>query len=143
MHKAYMPLLLTVAVILVVLLQFGFLVLLLALLPAIMAYFIDGNEGRPMFKTVLTCNLTGALPSLTPMLKAGLQFQHADISGVMASPHVWLFIYGGAAAGWGLIYLCRFIANFLLIIMYEYKILALERFQKKLMEEWGQQISEG
>lgn len=142
MQKAYMPLFLTLSVVLMVLLQFGFVFLLIALLPSIMAFFVDSNEGKPIFKTVLFCNFAGALPSLGPMLKSGLQFQYHDISSTMASPHVWLFIYGGAAAGWGLIYLCRFIAQFLLIITYEYKVMSLERFQKKLIEEWGPEVTQ-
>lgn len=139
--KAYIPLLLTIAGVLIIVLQFGFIFLLLALLPAIVAYFIDNHQGKPIFKTVLACNFTGTLPSLVPMFKSGLEFQYHDVTSTMMNPRVWLFVYGGAAAGWGLIYLCRFIAHFILIIVYEYKVLSLERFQKKLVEEWGQQVA--
>jgi hypothetical protein len=140
--KAYIPLICTVMAGLIVILQFGFVFLLMALLPAIMAYFVDHYPGKPVFKTVLAANFTGTLPSLLPMLSAGLQFKYNDISATLTNPRVWLVVYGAAAAGWCLIYLCRLIARFLLIIAYEYRIVSLERFQKKLVEEWGQQVKQ-
>jgi hypothetical protein len=136
------PLLCTIFGGLIILLQFGFVFLLLALLPAIMAFFVDHHPGRPVFKTVLTTNFAATLPYLVPMLLTGLHFKYNDISAVITSPRIWLVVYGGAAAGWCLVYLCSFIARFLLIITYEYKTIALERFQKKLLDEWGQQIKQ-
>ena len=53
---------------------------------------------------------------------------------------VWLLVYSGAAAGWCLIYLCRFIARFIVTLMYEYNTSSLENMQKRLVEEWGQEI---
>ena len=140
MSKAFVPLIIVLSVLLVLTLQFGFIFLLVALLPSVMAYFVDDHEGKPIFKTVLACNATGTLPPLMPMLMSGMQFHYHDVTAAMLAPHVWLFIYGGAAAGWGLIYLCRFIAHFILVIIYEYRIVSLERFQRKLIDEWGAEV---
>ncbi len=73
MSKAIMPLLLIISVMLIVLLQFGFIFLLLALLPSLVALFIDRDAGKPTFKIVLACNFAATLPSLVPMLEASDQ----------------------------------------------------------------------
>jgi len=140
MSKAFLPLLLVVGAAMIILLQFGFIFLLLALLPSVVAFYIDRDVGKPAFKTVLSCNLAATLPSLVPMLDAGIRMRHYDTSAVLSNPSTWLIVYSGAAAGWCLIYLCRYIARFTVMLFYEYNIAMLEGQQKRLIEEWGQQI---
>lgn len=140
MAKAFLPLMLIVGAALVVLLQFGFIFLLLALLPSVVAFYIDHDAGKPTFKTVFACNLAATLPSLAPMLDAGIKFRHYDTSLTLSNPSTWLIVYSGAAAGWCLIYLCRYVARFTVMLLYEYNISMLEGQQKRLIEEWGQQI---
>lgn len=140
MQKLAMPMFYVVMALAAVILQFGFIFLIVALLPAITSYFIDNTPGHGVFKTVLATNFAAAMPSLAPMVQAGVSFKYIDVWAIAANPRVWLTIYGGAAAGWCLIYLSRFIARFLLIIAYEYRIAAMERMQKKLADEWGEQI---
>jgi hypothetical protein len=140
MNKAFLPLMIVVGAAAIVLLQFGFIFLLLALLPSFMASYVDTEAGKPAFKTVFACNLAATLPYLVPMLEAGVKLRHYDTSAILDNPSTWLFVYSGAAAGWCLIYLCRFIARFVVMMMYEYNIAMLEAQQKRLLEEWGQQI---
>jgi hypothetical protein len=142
MEKALLPLLLVSSLVLIIILQFGFIFLLLALLPSIVAYFTDGLRGKPAFKTVLACNMAATLPSLIPMLEAGVKLKHYDIFSTLISPNTWLLVYSGAGAGWCLIYLCRYIARFAIMMFYEYNIAMLESQQKRLVEEWGQQIKQ-
>ena len=118
--KLLKPVLAVASLLFIVLLQYGFIFLLIALLPAIVAYFIDHTPGRAAFKVVVLCNV--------------------DAMRVMGDPFVWLTVYGGAAIGWGLIFLCRFIARFFVVLYFEYQVVSLERFQKKLLSEWGDQI---
>ncbi|MDE3060226.1 MAG: hypothetical protein KGJ06_04380 [Pseudomonadota bacterium] len=141
MQKLFFPVALILSAVLIVLLQFGFIFMLLGLLPSLVAFYIDHDPTKASFKTVLASNFAAMLPSLTPMLQAGIHFKHYDVSAIVGDPGVWLLIYSGAAAGWCLIYLCRFIAHFLITLTYEYNILNLERQQKELAEEWGQQIT--
>lgn len=141
--KATLPILIVISVILAAMLQFGFIFLLLALMPAIVAYSIDIHPGKPSFKIVLAGNLAATLPSLAPMLRASLKMKHYDISGLLHDPNIWLFVYSGAAAAWCVIFACRVIARFLVTITYEYNIISLENFQKRLVAEWGQKIMEG
>ena len=138
--KLLKPVLAVASLLFIVLLQYGFIFLLIALLPAIVAYFIDHTPGRAAFKVVVLCNVAAMLPSLMPMLNAAIRTEHVDAMRVMGDPFVWLTVYGGAAIGWGLIFLCRFIARFFVVLYFEYQVVSLERFQKKLLSEWGDQI---
>jgi len=140
MHKLFVPALCLAAVIFILVLQFGFIFLIIALLPTAVAYFIDHNNGKPAFRIVLLCNLAATLPSLFPMLRAAMRMERPNVMETMSDPRVWLLIYSGAAAGWCLVYLCRFIGRFLIILYFEYQVNALERFQKRLLAEWSEQI---
>jgi hypothetical protein len=140
--KLLAPILLVCSLILIVVLKLGFIFLLIALLPAAVAYFIDSSEDKSAFRIVMLCNLAATLPTLLPMLFASIKMERVDVMDVMMDMKVWLVIYSGAAAGWCLVYLCRFIARFLMIMYLDYRVQALERFQKKLIAEWGERIKE-
>lgn len=140
--KLMMPLLFIVSAALIVLTQFGFIFLLLALLPSIVAYYVDNEPGSPIFKIVFTCNFAATLPSIMPMLTAAVQLKHFSVTPLLQDPYAWLFVYSGAAAGWALIFLCRFVARLIVSMMYEYNVATLEKFQEHLVEEWGQQIKQ-
>ncbi len=136
------PVLLIASLIFIVLLKFGFIFLIIALLPSAVAYFIDNSPRTSAFRIVLLCNLAGTLPKLMPMIYDAIEMKQIDVMPVMLDPQVWLVIYGGAAVGWCLIALCRFIARFLVIMYFDYQVVSLERFQKKLVAEWGERITE-
>ena len=138
--KLLKPGLIVASLILILVLQLGFIFILIALLPAMVAYFIDRSPHKSEFRVILICNMTATLPSLSPMVNAAIQMKRIDILPVMTDPITWLIIYSGAAAGWCLIFLCRFIARFLITIYFEYRINSLQRLQAKLVKEWGEQI---
>lgn len=143
MQKAILPILLVIGLLALVIMKKGAIFLLLALLPAFMAYFIDSHPSKSVFKTVLACNFAATLPTLMPLLQAGLRMQpNTQATAAMTDPMTWLFIYGGAAAGWCLVFLCRIISRFILTVSYEFHIVALERSRKRLLEEWGQKLKE-
>lgn len=137
MGKAMMPILAVGGLAGIVLLRGGFIFLLLAMLPSVMAYYMDHTADKSMFKTVFACNFAATLPTLTPLLQGS---KHFDIGTIMTTPMVWLFVYGGAAAGWCLIFLCRLVSRLFIVLLYEYKIATLEKIQKKLTDEWGTQL---
>lgn len=120
--------------------QIGAVFLLVALMPTLVKYFIDTDPGKPGFKIVGACNLAATLPYINPMVRSALQFKHFDSMSLMGDPSVWLFVYSGAAAGWCLIYLCRFVARMIVTVLYQYNIASLEKLQDELVHEWGQQI---
>lgn len=139
-EKNLMPMLFSVGSILAVALQFGVVFLLLAMMPAVMVWFTDHERGKPTFKIVAVCNFAATLPSIAPILQATLHLRLYDVGPLMANPANWMYVYSGAAAGWGLVYLCRFIARFVVTLMYEFQVNSLEHAQKRLVEEWGEQI---
>jgi hypothetical protein len=127
----------------VVVLQVGFIFLLLALMPSIVAFYTDTDRKRSIFKIVGSGNLAATLPTLIPMLKSAMRMKRYDIESVIIDPKIWMFIYMGAGAGWGLIYFSRFISRFVVTMTYEYNINNLKKQQSKLVEEWGDDIIRG
>jgi hypothetical protein len=142
-QKAIPVLSIIVCILLIGMLQMGFVFLMIALLPAMAAYYVDTTRGRIMFRTVFACNLAAAIPTIKPVFVSGLKFKNFDITATMADPKVWLFIYTGAAAGWAMVYTFRFVAKLALEIQYEFRADSLERMQKRLVEEWGPDVRQG
>lgn len=126
----------------IILLNSGFLFVLLALLPSVMAYYTDLDPRKNAFKVVFSGNLSAALPTVIPLIKSSMGSRKFDIVSEMQDPKVWLFIYMGAAAGWALIYLCKYVARFVVAMSFEYNIRSLENVQNMLVEEWGSDITQ-
>lgn len=125
----------------VILMQSGFLFILLALMPSIMAYIVDTDSKKLSFKVVFAGNVSAAMPTMMPMMKAMFGSHKFDVAAAMMDAKIWLFIYLGAGAGWALIYLCKFISRFVVTMKFEYNIKSLEHIQQMLVEEWGHEIS--
>jgi len=142
MNKAFMPFFLVVCLGMIVLLKIGFIFLLLALMPTLVAYFTDTDPKKSTFKVVGAGNLGATLPTLIPMVRGSMSVRQYDYVSVIQDPSVWMFIYLGAAAGWGLIYLSRFIARSVVTMSYDYNINALKKQQRRLIEEWGPEIDQ-
>ncbi len=136
-QKLIKPLMLIVCILLVGILQLGFIFLLMALLPSIAAYFVDEDADRVTFRTIFACNLAATIPSLTPVFVSGLKLKHYDIGSIITSPNVWLFIYSAAATGWCMIHFGNHVARSFLEIQYKFRAASLERAQARLLEEWG------
>lgn len=139
-QKLIIPLMIIVCLILIVVLQLGFIFLLIALLPSIAAYFVDEDSELSTFRTVFACNLAATLPALAPIFASGLKLKHYDIGSIISNPNVWLFIYSGAGIGWCMIYFGSHVARIFLEIQYKFRVSSLERAQTRLLEEWGDQV---
>jgi hypothetical protein len=142
MKNALLSLVLIISGVLIVLMQFGFIFLLLAMMPSIVAYYVDAHPRKTSFKIVFAGNISAALPTLMPMIRTGLNMRPVDVVSVVQDPSVWMFIYLGAGAGWALIYLCKYIARFVVTMSFEYSIKTLENEQQMLVEEWGEDITQ-
>ena len=140
LNKILLPVMLICCFAAVVILQLGFIFIMLAMVPTLVAYFVDNHPGLPLFKTVGACNIATLLPVIEPMLDAIVHSEAIKPVELMSNPMNWLIVYGGAALGWALVFLCKIIGSFIMTIIYEYRIVSLERTQKKLIEEWGQNI---
>ncbi len=139
--QKFIPLLMILSgILLILVLKMGFIFLLIAILPSIAAYFVDDDPDLTTFRTIFACNLAAILPTITPVFIAGLKFKHYDIDSIIASPNVWLFIYGAAAIGWVMIHFGSHTARAFLEIQYKFRAASLEKSQVRLLEEWGDSI---
>ncbi len=120
---------------LIVVLQVGFIFFLFALLPSLVAYFIDDSPSKHAYKTVLACNLAGMLPTLAAFSRGAASV--ANLQYTLANPMAWMAAYGAAAGGWLLVWMCRSAAVLLVEITCDNRIASLERTKKKMVEEWG------
>lgn len=141
-QKLIVPLMVIVCILLIAILQLGFIFLLMALLPSIAAYFIDEDYDMASFRTVFACNLAATIPTITPIFASGLKMKYYDIGGIIGNPNVWLFIYGGAAVGWCMIYFGYHAARAMLDIQYKLRTSYLEKAQNNLLEEWGEPVKQ-
>ncbi len=125
----------------IVVLQFGFIFIMLAMMPAIVAWYTDTDRKHSVFKIIGCGNLAAGLSTFAPIVQSAFHSKRFDVESVITDPSVWLFIYLGAGSGWGMIYLCRFISRFVVTMTYEYNISTLKKQQQRLIAEWGPEIA--
>lgn len=141
-QKLITPLMIIVCILLIVLLQLGFIFLILALLPSITAYFIDDDYDLTTFRTIFACNLAATIPTITPMFISALKLKHYEIGSIIGNPNVWIFIYGGAVIGWVMIHFSSQVARVILDIQYKLRSTSLEKTQLKILDEWGDNVKQ-
>lgn len=122
-------------------LQIGFVFVIFALLPSLVAYLMDSGQHRYLFKAILYCNLTGTIPFITAALvpSAGAAAIELD----MMKFSTWLFVYGSAMGGWFIVWMCRLFAYASLSVTYTARKQFLEGTQEALLEEWGKPVQRG
>ncbi len=140
MSKLTLPFLLLIAVGMLVYLKLGFMFMIIAALPSFVAYFIDRLPGKPTFYTVFACNAAAAIHPIADLYSHGVAMSHERFADAMGNGNIWLFVYCGAAAGWGLVYACHFIAHFAVETYHEYQLFHLKQQQDWLLGEWGDDI---
>ena len=140
--KAFIPAIAICILTSIIVLRFGALILMLILLPAILAFFLDRDSRRSMFKIVAACNLSAALPFIVPIIEYSLKKKYAEVGLVMEQPISWVFVYCGGAAGWAMLYLSKFASKIVTLMHYEFSVAQLEKKQQLLIKEWGESIAE-
>jgi hypothetical protein len=124
----------------IVLLNVGFIFLLLGFLPTVVAHFVDDTPNKDLYKTVRATNIAGILPTLITISKTS--DPGASMQVAMSDPGTWLVVYGSAALGYLLIWTCRWVAFFSILAASEARAFMLEEAQKDLVNEWGEEIKE-
>lgn len=119
-------------------LRTGFVFLIIALLPSIVAYFTDVTSERYNFKSIFFCNLAGVLPHLTRMIGSGTS--NAVMQQIMGSAQNWLVIYSAALVGWLLVEICPVASQIFMQWLHQSQISRLRRLQHKIESEWGPEI---
>lgn len=122
----------------ILLLNIGFMFLLLGFLPTVIAYFVDSTPKQDLYKTVRAANFAGMLPTAVTLTKSS--YPAAALQIAMNNPHTWMVVYASAAAGWILIWLCRLFSYLSLMAAGESRILLLKAAQDELAKEWGEEL---
>lgn len=125
---------------LILLLKAGFLFFLMGLLPTLTAFLMDDTKNKDFYKSVRACNLAGMLPTLESMV--GHQYPGAALQITMSDPMTWLLVYGAAATGWVLVWVCRWISYGFLMTTASTRLMLLERTKNQLVDEWGEEITQ-
>ena len=139
--KLFLPTFLLFCTGLLIYLKMGLVFMFLSVMPSVITYYLDRTRGRPTFKTVLACNIATAVHPIADLYSHGVRMSHERVSEAFGDMRIWLFIYMGAIAGWGLIYFCRFLAHFTIDTYHEYQVFHLKKQQEWLTQEWGNSIA--
>ncbi len=117
------------------------LVLVIGMAPTIVAFFTDRRKEKYAAFCVGAMNLLGVLPVALGMWTR----DHSMDSAVRNVTNVfnWFLMYGAASLGWGLYAVTPAIVAFVLRIQIERRITKMQSYQRELIDEWGEGVTEG
>ncbi len=95
------------------LLRTGFMFVIIAMLPSIVAYYFDVTKQRYLFRSIFASNLSGLLPFIGQLLQHGPS-SNGVLQKVMGSSFTWFMVYGAAMMGWLLVKVCPLIAQMMI-----------------------------
>ena len=130
--------LIILSIFLIIFMRTGFLFFILAILPSIMAYYLDRSVQHYTFHTVFACNLAGTIPFIAQIIKN--HAAQAEIQLVMGNMLNWLIIYAAAGFGWLLVFGAPAFAQGFINILHKNQIARLERMQNRIISEWGKEV---
>ncbi len=122
-----------------ILLKLSFIFFFIGMIPAVVAYIVDHDKHKYIFSTVAALNLTGVFPYMMDIYIMGGTFD--AIKSKLSDAIVWFIMYGAAGMGWVLVWISPILASAVLEGIYRGRILHLESVQKKLVEEWGKEVT--
>lgn len=113
----------------------------LGMLPSIVAIIADRGAGRFASKTVSACNFVGVMPFL---FEIGMTYEPSIAAKqMMSQPLTWIIIYGLAMIGWMLIWVMPQITLIFFTLRADIKTKNLLEDQKRLLDEWGDEVKSG
>ncbi len=136
-HKFY---LIVFSLTMMVLLRTGFVFFVIAMLPCIVAFYMDASKHRYTFQSVFAANLAGVMPYITKLFATGNS--SAMLQEIMGSFSTWLIIYGASFIGWLLVKICPMAAHIMVQGMHQTQIMRYDWLQKKLESEWGEEVKQ-
>lgn len=119
-------------------LRYAMLVLILGLLPAFVASYVDNTRDRNLSRVVFSCNFAGVLPVIMKLFKRGITSDNTWAT--MMDPYSWLVMYGAAAFGWLLMWFFPQAVHFTLQLIQSNTIANLKNRQQIIVDEWGMQV---
>ncbi len=120
-------------------LRTGFVFIFIAMLPSIVVYWLDQSEHRYLFRSIFYCNCSGLLPYLAKLIKWGPT--SGNLQEIMDSASTWIIVYGAAFVGYLLTIIAPLAAQALIGGMHQTQVRGLQRAQKKIEKEWGNEIT--
>ncbi len=139
MRKKHKILLILFCLITMAFLRTGFVFVIVAMLPSVVAYYFDQSPHRYTFKSIFYCNTAGVLPYFAQMAKFGPS--SANLQGIMNHPLTWFVVFGAACMGYILTTITPMIAQMLIGSLHNTQVRGLQRSQKKIEKEWGAEIT--
>ena len=138
--RSLLPLFLLVPImlVLVVLMEAGFLLVLFGVIPTIIAFYADTSDERLKVSTIACCNLSGVLP-----YALRLHAEHnswSRLTAMLSDPMIWLQMYGMAGLGYMLIRFCPMLYHTTLRAINRSIAFQVEQRQEVLVKEWGEGI---
>ncbi len=124
-----------IGLVMIVVLQSGFIFVMFGLLPTMVAYFVDVLPGKHIFKCVLACNLAGMVPTFANVTQGSSM--GATLQTMMGDPILWFIVYFSAACGYILLWVCRTLTQVTVTVTADAKIEKLKKQQEELVDEWG------
>jgi cell division protein FtsW (lipid II flippase) len=128
----------TLISVMLVVLKMGVIFCILALLPAIVAHYVDQTPTRYIFHTVLSCNLAAVLPFLGQILSSSSS--DAEVLAVMSRGINWLIIYSAAGFGWILVFSAPAAAKSFINLLHKRQINKLDQTQRRILAQWGKEV---
>lgn len=112
-----------------------FLIVFGGMLPTMVAYFLDEQPGRYLFRAVAAMNLAGVVPFLEVLWRRddGLSAALEKVGDL----NTWFVMYGAAGAAWLLVYL---LPSFIIVVqdaLLGARLARLEAARQTLVDEWG------
>lgn len=129
-----------ISLVLIVFTKTTYIFIVLMLLPAIVAYFVDKTDHRSNFHTIFACNLAGLLPYAMDIIARGSPA--VAMMDALGDVYVWFVIYASAGFGYLLVWGCPKVASGLVHGFNTGQIHRIEQTQKKLIDEWGPEIEQ-
>ena len=117
------------------------LVLVVGMAPTLVAFFTDRRREKYAAFCVGAMNLLGVLPVALGMWTR----DHSMDSALRNVTNIfnWALMYGAAAVGWGLYSITPAIVAFVLRLQIDRRIAKMQSYQRELIEEWGEGVTEG
>jgi hypothetical protein len=140
MRFKYKLLLIVSSLLMMGLLRTGFMFVIIAMLPSIVAYYFDVTRQRYLFRAIFSSNLSGLLPYIGQLLQHGPS--NGTLQNIMGSSRSWIIIYGAALMGWLLIKICPLIAQMMISGYHQSQLTRFERLQKRIESEWGPEVTQ-
>ena len=138
MPMKYKLLLILSSLLMMAFLRTGFIFVVIAMMPSIVAYYLDRAKRPYLFKTVFALNLSGTLPFIGRMVMEGPQ---SALQPILQTVDTWVVIYGAAMCGYLMVMIMPIITHVLFSRFHVGQVQRIEENLKSIESEWGEEVT--